>query len=290
MIRELTAAALATLAVTARAEPEVVQAVPTEVTPAEAAAAGLPPEAAAPPRADEPEVALDEYRTPIEVLTERMIGSASRSVRFDWRKTTIGFGVLGSDVIELNNFGSAGFGGFARIPISGMKGELAVTRVWTWGSRSTEKLALTPYRQNGRPSRFEISANLAFPLAEGVVTAWPGFFPAAELCFSATAGFRYAYYPGAFAGAGVSDVARAILAPGLSDDEHRNLEYGERLPGMEIDNARYGFLVGFTTDIYFQSGIFFFPRVLFAVPLLSGAVQSRLGTWWELSFGLGWAI
>ena len=38
------------------------------------------------------------------------------------------------------------------------------------------------------------------PLAEGVVTAWPKFFPVAQMVLCATAGFRYLLYPDAFGG------------------------------------------------------------------------------------------
>ena len=162
-------------------------------------------------------------------------------------------------------------------------GELAITRVLTWGSASTEKLALTPYRQSGRPSRFELDINVGYPLAEGVATARPGFFPATELVFSANAGLRYAYYPGALSGASFGEVARALIAPRLLAKELENLER-KLPPGMQIDEGRYNLLTGLDLDIYFQTGGFVSPRVMFALPITG----TDLGLWWELTFGAGW--
>lgn len=226
---------------------------------------------------------LERYRTPFEVLNERMIGVASRAVRFDWRKRRLGVGLIGSQLLELNNFSSARFGGFVRKPMGSFMGELAITRVLTWGSDSTDKLALTPYRQAGRPSRIELDVNVGYPLAEGVATSRPGFFPATELVFSANAGFRYAYYPGALSGASFGEVARSLIAPRLSEKEQANLE-SKLPPGMQIDAGRYNLLAGLGLDVYFQTGGFFTPRAMVALPITG----TDLGLWWELTFSAGW--
>lgn len=237
-----------------------------------------------PPPEEAPEdKTLERYRTPFEVLNERMIGVASRAVRFDWRKKQLGVGLIGSQLLELNNFRSARFGGLVRRPLGSFMGELAITRVVTWGSPSTEKLALTPYRQSGRPSRLELDLNVGYPLAEGVATARTGFFPATELVFSASAGLRYAYYPGALSGATLSQVAGALISPRLSAKEKANLD-GKLLPGMQLDQGRYNLLTGFDLDVYFQSGGFLSPRVMVALPITG----SDLGLWWELTFSAGW--
>jgi len=238
---------------------------------------------------EQEDTSLDRYRTPFEVLTERMLGTASRAVRFDWRQTRVGVGLVGSQLLELNNFRSTRMGGFVRMPIKGFLGDIAITRVFTQGSESTAKLALTPYRQSGRPNRFELDLNLGYPLAEGVATARPGFFPATELVFSANAGLRYLFYPGSLAGASFADTARSLFAPQLSELEIENLE-SARLPGMQLERARYSLLTGLSLDVYFQGGGFLSPRVLIALPLLSGFNDSGLGWWWELSLGAGWAF
>jgi hypothetical protein len=231
------------------------------------------------------EAALEKYRTPLEVLTERAIGEASRAVRFDWRRSTVGFGVVGSQLIELNNFVSGRVGGFVRTPLGGFLGELAVTRVFTSGSAATDQLTYTPYRQNARPSRVELDLNLGYPLAEGVVTPRFSFLPPMEMVFSANAGLRYLYYPGSLSNLSAGDVLKGLFAPQLSQAELDNLE-GQRLGGMAIDPARYSLLLGFSGDVYFQNGVFFSPRVLLALPVFGGG----LGVWWELSLALGWAF
>ncbi|WP_224367851.1 hypothetical protein [Hyalangium versicolor] len=238
---------------------------------------GPPPEAAA-----EGET-IERHRTPFDVLNERMIGVASRAVRFDWRKKTLGVGLIGSQLLELNNFSSARFGGLIRKPLGNFMGELAIARVWTWGSDSTDKLALTPYRQSGRPSRIELDVNLGYPLAEGVATARPGFFPATELVLSANAGIRYAFYPGGFSGASFGQVAKSVISPRLSEQELENLD-SKLPPGMELDEARYNLLTGLNLDVYFQTGGFFSPRAMVALPITG----TGLGLWWELTFSAGW--
>jgi hypothetical protein len=243
------------------------------------------------PAAEAPkeDTSIERYRTPLEALNERMIGVASRAVRFEWRKTRVGLGVVGSQLLELNNFSSARLGGFARMPFGDFMGEVAVTGVFTSGSDSTEKLALTPYRQIGRPTRLELDFNLGYPLAEGVATARPGFFPATELVFSANAGLRYLIYPGALNGADFLGAATSLIAPRLSEIELENLE-STRPPGMQIDSGRYSLLAGFSLDIYFQPGGFLSPRVMISPPVLSGITGSGLGWWWELTFAAGWAF
>lgn len=236
-----------------------------------------------PPEEAQEEETLERYRTPFEVLNERMIGAASRAVRFDWRKKRLGIGVIGSQLLELNNFSSARFGGLVRRPLGSFMGELAITRVLTWGSASTDKLALTPYRQSGRPSRIELDVNVGYPLAEGVATSRPGFFPATELVLSANAGLRYAYYPGALSGASFGGVARALISPRLSARELENLE-SKLPPGMQIDEGRYNLLTGLNLDVYFQTGGFLSPRAMIALPITG----TDLGLWWELTFSAGW--
>jgi len=168
-------------------------------------------------------------------------------------------------------------------------GELAVSRVWTASTPSSDLLSLTPYRQAGRPRRWELDLNASFPLAEGVVTAWPAFLPSSQLVLWATGGVRYLFYPGSVEGMPLLDASRALVSPYLSDPEVVNLE-GLRNPGMQIDRARYSLLIGLSTDLYFHQGLFFSPRVLLGIPVLSGISGNGIGFWWELSFGAGWAF
>ena len=258
---------------------------PAEPTPTPEAA--KPPEAKPTPKVED--TTIDKYRTPFEALSETSIGLASRAVLFDWRKTTLAFGVTAAQLLELNSFYSARVGGFVRVPFGNLTAELAVTRVFTWGSDSTQKLSLTPYRQAARPSRVEFDINLAYALVEGVGTPRLRLLPTVELVFSVNVGFRYLYYPGALGKANAGQVFEAIFAPKISEREILYLE-NERLPGMQIDAARYGLLAGFCLDLYFRTGIFIEPKVMVGIPLLSGFTGSSLGWRWELSTSIGWAL
>lgn len=296
MIREATLGlclGLSGFVASARAQaepaPEEVYAAPAEAPTAaqEPAAEEAKAEEATPIPSDVNPV--EASRTPTNLLIERLIGATSRPVRFDWRKTTLGVGAFTSQLSELNNFRSFRAGGVVRMPIGGVLGELGISRVFTWDTDSSEKLAFTPYRQWGRPSRFELDVNASFPLAEGVVTAWPAFFPATELVFSATAGVRYLLYPGAFSDPGFTDVARAIASPRMSGKELNHLD-DDRLAAMRVDEARFSLLGGLSLDVYFHNGVFFTPRALIALPWVSAITGTQLGRWWELTLGMGWAF
>ena len=78
------------------------------------------PEAAASGTAHKPDHTLEEYRSPLDVLTERAIGTTARPVRFDWRKSNVGVGVCVSQLDELDDFWSGRLGVFARVPFSGL--------------------------------------------------------------------------------------------------------------------------------------------------------------------------
>ena len=232
---------------------------------------------------------IESFRAPVDVLTERMIGVASRAVRFDWRRKSYGIGATGGTLLEMNNFRSRRIGASARRPYGNMMGELALSWVETVSSPSSRKLALTPYRQIGRPSRLELDVNLGYPIAEGVATSRPGLFPATEIVFSAQGGLRYLHYPGAIKGADIREIgemqemARTIFAPLLTGKELRYLE--EKRPGgMEVDRARYNLMSGVGADLYFHSGGYVAPRAMIALP----GTGSGLGWWWELTLDAGW--
>ncbi len=258
---------------------------PSEEGPAEASEA---PSSDPPPFADPipeperlPDTAIEAHRTPFDTLVDRAIGRTSRPVRYDWRKATVEVGLSGALPAELNNFQSWRAGAFARVPVSGLLLGVEASYVWVYGTDSTDRLALTPYRQPGRPDRIEVDLTLAFPLAEGIVTAWPGWFPSAELVLQSHLDVRYLLYTGAFDGYDFTDTARALFSGSLSDRDLANLE-SDRLPGMQIDRGRYAILAGLGADLYFQSGLFFSHKLLVAVPLLAAATESELYVWLEL--------
>ena len=236
-----------------------------------------------------PDAALNRFRTPFEVLSERAIGRTSRRVRFDWRRSTVHVGAIGALPAELNNFDSLRAGGLVRVPYDGLLLAASFSHVWVDGSVSTKRLALTPYRQPARPDRYELDFAVTYPLAEGIVTAVPYLIPATQLVLNAHAHFRYLIYPSAFADLGFKDTLKAIVSASLSQREVANLE-DERLPGMEIDPGRYGLLVGLGNDLYLQSGLFLAYEILVAVPLLAGMTDSELRLWFELSLAVGVAF
>lgn len=238
---------------------------------------------------DETDDPLSRHRVPYAELVERTIGSASKSVEFNWRRTRVHVAVAGAQLFELNNFNSLKAGAMARLPTGNTIVELGVSYVQTWDTPSSELLALTPYRQPGRPERMEVDVGLAVPFAEGVVTVAPRWFPSVQLVFNGYAGFRYLLYPDAFEGMKAGEVVGAVLSPALTDAELANLD-DRRLASMQVDPGRYGFLVGVGNDIYFRHGFFVSPRAMFSVPILAPVSGSRLLFGGDLSLGVGMAF
>jgi hypothetical protein len=246
------------------------------------------PEAVGVPSPEKDE-SIERYRTPLDALTERMIGAASRAARYDWRNQTFSFGVTGGTLLELNNFQSDRIGGFVRTAISSLMVELMVTGALTQGTGSTYLLSLTPYRQAARPDHVEVDLNLGLPLLEGVTTPRWGWVPVMELVVFLELDLRYRYFPGAIANMSTGDSFKAVFWPQMSDTELNNLE-PRRLPGMRIDRAKYDALAGLVFEAQFQNGIFFAPRVMICPPVMNGFTGSSLAWWWDISASLGWGF
>lgn len=240
------------------------------------------------PSSDKPPSPLERYASPIDKLSQATIGQASRAVRYDWRRMNVGASFQLTQILELNNFFTIGSGVAVRKPYGDFMLELSLLSVETWGSESTAKLALTPYRQGGRPSRWEVGLTGGFPLAEGVLTPRFSFLPASEWVFNVVAGARYVYYPGQSANMGFLEAVSTMFLPVLNEKELGNLD-ATRPPGMQIIDSRYFLLFGVSSDIYTHSGLFLTPRAMLGLPALS-ANTSSLGWWWELSMNLGWAF
>jgi hypothetical protein len=255
--------------------------------------------------AREPDVldkSIEKFRTPVDRLTEHYLGSASRAVRFDWRNSLFSLGVIGSELLERNTFGSFRLGGLVRKSFAGAMGEIAATYVFVLSTESSNVLALTPYRQPSRPSRVEIDLNLSYPLFEGVVTPLFDFLPASEMVFSVTGGARYLFYYEVAMGdrnwassttwtntATYQDISQSLGTAQLLDEDKTRLEE-DALGGMAIDPALVHTLVGFTFDTYYQPGLFFSGRALVGVPVLAAASGTQLGFWWEMTLAAGWAF
>ncbi|MFZ5479438.1 MAG: hypothetical protein ACOZNI_21920 [Myxococcota bacterium] len=231
---------------------------------------------------------LAPHRVPFPELAERAIGTASQPVEFNWRRTKVHGAATGSQLFELNNFNSLRVGGLARFPTGGALVELGVSYVRTWDTPSSALLALTPYRQPGRPDRMDVDLAVGFPIAEGVVTVAPRFFPSLQLVLNAYVGLRYQLYPDAFEGMKAGEVFGAVLSPALTEAELDNLE-DRRLDAMQVDTGRYGLTVGLGNDLYFRQGFFLSPRASFSLPVLAPASGTELLFWGDVSLAVGFA-
>lgn len=240
----------------------------------------------APAWADDAEDPLSPYRTPFPVLTERVLGTTSRPVEFDWRRGKVQVGGGVRQLAELNNFNSLGAGVVARFPTNGMVFETTVEWVEVWDTPSSELLALTPYRQPGRPARVDLDFALGIPVAEGIVTAARRWFPPMQLVFLGYVGLRYSVFPGAFEGMRFGEATAALLSPVVGPTELENLD-SKRLDAMQVDTARYGPMIGIGNDFYFAQGVFVSPRANLAVPLFVLATQSNLRWWSDVTLRAG---
>ena len=96
---------------------------------------------------------LSRYRASFDVLADSAIGTVSTPVKFDWRRSPVHLAATGSFLFELNNFDSARGGVLTRLPTGGLLLSFELSYVGVWDTPSSRMLALTPYRQPGRPER-----------------------------------------------------------------------------------------------------------------------------------------
>ncbi len=269
---------------------EGVESAPVDVSTTGEDASGPAPESAMEPEdSDEDEDPLSRHRTRFDLLAERTIGTASKPVAFNWRRTKVQVAATGSFPFELNNFNTLRAGGLLRLPSRRSIFEIGVLWAEVWDTTSSDLLALTPYRQPGRPSRLELDFTLAYPLAEGVVTASPRIFPSVQMVFNGYAELRYMVHPTGWGGMRPGQVIGAILSPSLTDIEVDNLN-DHRLQAMQTDRGRYGLMVGFGNDLYFEQGIFVSPRLMMAVPILAPVSQTELLVWADFNLAIGVAF
>jgi hypothetical protein len=233
--------------------------------------------------------ALEPHRARVEALNEHFLGSAARAVRFDWRRSPAILGVAASEVIERNTFGQLRFGGVARKAFGDLLGEVSVHYAHAIATPSSDTLALTPFRQAGRPPHLELEVDVGYAIAEGVVTPITSWIPPAEMALVAWAGARYLVYPEGWIGRPITDVGLEIVSPQLSEAEILKIE-GNALDGMLVDPARLHTLVGLSLDVYFQPGVVLSPRAMVAVPVLAPVTATQLGFFWELGLTVGYAL
>jgi hypothetical protein len=198
-------------------------------------------------------------------------------VRFDWRRSPAMLLLHGSELIERNNFATFRVGGLARKAFDSWLLEGGATWVFVSPTESSRMLALTPYRQAGRPPRLELEVNLSHPLFEGVVTPLHDILPPAEMVLHATVGARYLFYWQNVVGDRAwdrdttwteldtwRDIAEGLATGQLRDEDRARLER-DALGGMGVDPA-------------------------LGVPLLAPVNGTRLGFFFEAGLGLGWAF
>ena len=244
----------------------------------------------APPTDPEPtDDPLSPYRTPFPVLVEQTLGTTSRPVEFSWRRSR---GMVAAQVlqpVELNTFDSLRLGALGRFPAGELLLEAGASWVFTWDTEGSRQLALTPYRQAGRPSRLHLEVNLGLPLAEGIVTTRPRWLPALQMALMGWVGLHYHSYPGAMRGMGLGDRAAATLSPALTQPELTNLD-ARRLDAMRVDTGRYELRLGLSPDLYLRQGVFVSPRLTVALPLLAPASGTTLLWSGEAGVAVGVAL
>jgi hypothetical protein len=229
--------------------------------------------------------AADDTYVPFRTLSERIVGTASKSVRFDWRKKEYGLALQAGQPVEYNNFESSRLGGSLFFPSDLFNGRLALSKVFVDSTASSRDLNRMPYRQLGRPSRWELEAGFFVPMAEGVVTMRPSFIPPAQMVFSLAADVRYFVYPDSFKDESAGTIFKRIFKPTLNDTERKKLE--QTAPGsMRVDAGRLATLVGGELHIYSAEGMFLSSRLMLAVPLLFTEMPLHS----DFSFGVGYAF
>jgi hypothetical protein len=228
-------------------------------------------------------------RTPVQALTEHFVGSTSRAVRFDWRRSPVMVGLAVGEVVEKNNFSQQRYGLLGRKAFSDLILEVGVQLYLSDDTPSSELLALTPYRQAGRPAHLEIDLNVGYALAEGVVTPLASFIPPAEVALVALGGVRYLGYWQTFPDRPIQDIGLSLASPQLGQIELERLD-ADAPEAMAIDPARLHALVGLGVDTYLQPGLWVSPRAMLAVPILVPVTNTSLGFFWELTLVVGWAF
>ena len=267
-------------------EPAVAPAIAAEAVPAAVVVEATPTR----PARVVDETSLEDHRTALQALNEHFLGSASRPVRFDWRKSNFALVLRVAEVLERNSFGQWQIGAMGRKAFGDVIVDAGLNAFFAYETPSSQQLALTPFRQAGRPNHFQLEANVGYAVAEGVVTPMVSILPPAELALVAWAGARYLMYVDTFTGSSsFTDVAASLASPRLTEGEIIRLERSGPA-GMQIDPARLHGLVGASLDVYLQPGVLVAPRVMVALPLLAPATGTQLGFFWELSIAVGYAF
>lgn len=228
-----------------------------------------------------------EDTQPFPYFVERIVGQAQHPVVFNWRKSQAAVSFEAGPLLELNNFESSRFAGLFRFPSDGASWQIGVASVRTRSTESTELVGRTPYRQTGRPSRWEFDMGADMAFSEGALTHRFSFLPSIEMVFSLQGRLRYLYYPGSAEGLDWAARAKTLIQSQFTSKELENIQ-AKRLAGMNVDPNRINTLFGTRLDLYTKQGVVLSQNVLMNAPLLGSGTGLRY--WFDLSLGVGYAF
>lgn len=231
-------------------------------------------------------------------LVARTVGTTARPLIYDWRSQSCLLSIEAGPVIDLNTFESYHTGISCTIPRENTWISLGISRVWTLETDNSKILDRTPYRQVGRPSRYEIRSTFGLPVAEGIVTVMPSWLPAWDMVFSLQTSLHYLIYPESFSGLKgnfLDKVSKVFLSRSLSADEASAVQQSAP-QSLLVDPSRLNILFGSSLHVFVQGGWFNRVQVEVGTPLLRAAPDSDgnqpasdISYWWEWSFGVGYA-
>lgn len=226
-----------------------------------------------------------ENVVPFPALVERTVGVAGKSVRFDWRKKQNLVFVNVGQPVEYNNFETYRTAAALHFPSENLTLGLGVAKVFVFSTASADAIALMPYRQSGRPERWELELSGFYPVAEGVVTFRPDFMPAAQLVFSLAADVRYMIYPSLLSGQSFSNGFKSMIATRLSEADKDKLSPSAPA-AMKIDSGKISVLTGFNLHLYTSGGFIVNSKALLALSVLGTAMPRHA----DLTVGFGYAL
>lgn len=233
-----------------------------------------------------PSVALSaEDVVPFPALVERTVGVAGKSVRFDWRKKKNLIFVNVGQPVEYNNFETYRTAAAVQFPAENLTLGFGLAKAFVFSTASADAIALMPYRQAGRPERWELELSGFYPVAEGVVTFRPDFMPAAQMVFSLAADVRYMVYPSLFSGQDFSNGFKSLIATRLSEADKDKLSPSAPA-AMKIDSAKISVLTGFNLHLYTSGGLIVSSKAMLALSILGTAMPRHA----DLTLGLGYAL
>ena len=222
---------------------------------------------------------------PISVAYDNILGSVDRASVFEWRKYKLVSLAVGQ-LIELNTFDVSKVQVGIRFPMlisDEFNLQVDLGYVDVDSTYSSDYISNTPYRQAGRPSHFELDLGMDFPISEGVGNNIMEIIPVFQMSISLQARLRYLIYPSAISAMLEWEAIYKIFSPDLTTEELKFLSKSAPR-GMKIEQNRYDFLFGTRVDLYSRKRFFLHLDNMIAMS------YGSLGSWIELSLGIGYAI